>query len=135
VVAVIGGDIEFTTYWLRRFVKCIVVGSTTIVISFFGTALLVRNAGPHVRRAVPRLIAALTCLLYLAALSWLTYIQHNPGSYIEIGGRQIHPAIHAAWWAMGPAVVLVCVVVGVETASCLMTVLNRTSPIRKRVEC
>lgn len=116
VVTVIGGDMRFTEHWVRRFATCVIVGSLAIVISFFGTALVVKNANQDVCRVIPRWAAALVSLLFLAGLSELNYLQHHPESYIEIHGRQIHPAIHAAWWAMGPAIAVVCIIVGVEIA-------------------
>ena len=128
VVTVIGGR-GFTAFWLRRFTTCVIVGSLVLLISFFGTALVLKNTGPHARRAVPRLATSFTCLFYLGALSWLNYIQHNPESYIEIHGRQIHPAIHAAWWAMGPAAVVTCVIAGLEIASYLNSARSRTGSV------
>lgn len=77
VVTVIGGR-GFTAFWFRRFAACVIVGSLAIVISFFGTAVVLKNASQCVRRSVPRLAAAIVSLLFLAALSELTYIQHNP---------------------------------------------------------
>jgi len=116
VVAVIGGGMRFTAFWLRRFAGCVIVGSLAILISFFGIALLLKNANQHVRPAGPRLAAALVCLLFVVALSGFTYICHSPESYIEIQGHRIHPVVHAAWWAVGPAVAVTCVIVLIEIA-------------------
>jgi len=117
VVAVIGPGMRFTAFWLRRFATCVIVTLLGSVLSFLATALVLRNSGSRLRRALPRLAAALVCLLFLAALSELNYLQHHTESYIEIHGRRIHPAVHAAWWALGPAVGLTIVIAGVELAA------------------
>jgi hypothetical protein len=117
VVAVIGGGTRFTAFWLRRFAAWVAAGVLGIWISFLTAALVLRNAGPHLRRAGPRLAAALACLLVLAALAGISYLCTHPESYIEINGSQIHPVIHAAWWAIGPAAAVMGVVVAVEIAN------------------
>jgi cytochrome bd-type quinol oxidase subunit 2 len=106
VVNVVGGRMRVTTFWFRRFAICAIVGSLAILISLFGSAAALKSASQDVRRAAPRLAAALVCLLFVSVLSGLTYAQHNPESYVEIHGRRIHPVVVAAFWAIGPAVLM-----------------------------
>ena len=123
VVVEIGSGMRFTAFCFRRFLAWLIGGVLAILISYFGTALLLTTASRPVRRAGPRLAASVACLMFAAALSAITYDHRS--AWFETDGHWIDATVRTASWAMGPPIAVIGTILVMEIMSYLRGLRRR----------